>query len=301
MNDLPTTSQYRKKYSLGESDKLNPQANKQPGTNFGKDKMKSNEITSESTIPGPSLSQLFHRYFQIIPADSPALREEVYRIRYEVYCREFKYEQAADFPDGLEYDNFDAQRSHHCLLLHRETGLLAGCVRLVTNDPANLNAPLPFEQGCNISNLKNANIAPMIKQRSQIGEISRLAVPATFRRRRNDPGSPIGELSIPNFSRNERRCFPHIPMGLYLAAAAIGLQMNLDGVFAMMELRLARHLRRFGIIFEQAGDIIDYHGQRAVFYISRDGLFKHLQPEIRALLDTILADLEAGLKTGTHR
>jgi hypothetical protein len=67
----------------------------------------------------------------------------------------------------------------------------------------------------------------------------------------------------------------------------------------VMELRLARHLRRFGIVFEQAGDVIDYHGQRAVFYIDRDGLFKHLQPEIKDLLDTILGDLETGLKTGT--
>jgi N-acyl amino acid synthase of PEP-CTERM/exosortase system len=262
--------------------------------------MNRNMTATEETLPGPSLSQLFHRYFQVIPADSATLRKEVYRIRYEVYCREFKYERATDFPDGLEHDSFDVQRSHHCLLLHRETGLLAGCVRLVTNDPADLNAPLPFEQGGNVS-LKNPDIAAMIEQRSQIGEISRLAVPATFRRRKSDPGSPIGELSIPDFSRNERRCFPHIPMGLYLAAAAIGLKMNLDGVFAMMELRLVRHLRRFGIVFEQAGDIIDYHGQRAVFYINRDGLFKHLQPEIRALLDTILADLETSQKTGTHR
>ena len=255
--------------------------------------------TAES-ISGPSLSELFHKYFQVIPANSPALRKEVYRIRYEVYCSEFKYERAADFPDGLEHDTYDAQRSYHCVLLHRETGLFAGCVTLVTNDPVDLNAPLPFEQGGNVS-LNNPDIAPMIERRSQIGEISRLAVPATFRRRKGDPDSSIGELSIPDFSRNERRCFPHIPMGLYLAAAATGLKMNLDGVFAMMELRLVRHLRRFGIVFEQAGDIIDYHGQRAVFYISRDGLFKHLEPEIKALLDTILADLEASQKTGTNR
>lgn len=262
--------------------------------------MNRNVTASEKTLLEPSLSQLFHKYFQVILADSPALREEVYRIRYEVYCREFKFERAADFPDGLEHDSFDVRRSHHCILLHRETGLLAGCVRLVTNDPADLQAPLPFEQGGNIG-LKNPEIAPMIEQRSKIGEISRLAVPATFRRRKGDPGSPIGELSVPDFSRNERRCFPHIPMGLYLAAAAIGLKMNLEGVFAMMELRLVRHLRRFGIVFEQAGDIIDYHGQRAAFYISRDGLYKYLQPEIKTLLDTILADLESGQKTGTHR
>jgi len=261
--------------------------------------MKHNKTNSIQTMPTPSISQLFHRYFQVVLADSQTLREEVYRIRYEVYCQEFKYERAADFSDGLERDAFDAQRSHHCLLLHRESGLFAGCVRLVVNDPANLDELLPFEEGCNGS-LNNPDITPMLAMRSRIGEISRLAVPSTFRRRRSDIGtSPLGDLAIPDFSHNERRCFPHIPMGLYLAAAAIGLKKNLGGVFAVMEPRLARHLRRFGIVFQQAGEIIDYHGERAVFYIDRDGLFKHLQPEIRGLLDTILGDLETSLKTGT--
>lgn len=260
--------------------------------------MKYDKKATITQMPNPSLSQLFHRYFQVILADSPALREEVYRIRYEVYCKEFKFERAEDFTDELEHDEFDAQRSHHCLLLHRESGLFAGCVRLVVNNPANLDDLLPFEEGCKTS-LNNPDITPILAHRSKIGEISRLAVPATFRRRRGDPGSPIGELAPPNFSQNERRCFPHIPMGLYLAAAAIGLKKNLDGVFAVMELRLVRHLRRFGIVFEQAGDVIDYHGERAVFYIDRAGLFKHLQPEIKDLLDTILGDLETCLKTGT--
>jgi N-acyl amino acid synthase of PEP-CTERM/exosortase system len=260
--------------------------------------MKHNKTATITSMPNPSLSQLFHRYFQVVLADSPDLREEVYRIRYEVYCQEFKYERAADFSDGLERDEFDVKRSHHCLLLHRESGLFAGCVRLVVNAPADLDELLPFEEGCNTS-LSNPDITPMLAHRSKIGEISRLAVPSTFRRRSGDPGSPIGELAIPDFSQNERRCFPHIPMGLYLAAAAIGLKKNLDGVFAVMEPRLVRHLRRFGIVFQQAGDVIEYHGERAVFYIDRDGLFKHLQPEIKDLLDTILGDLETCLKTGT--
>lgn len=260
--------------------------------------MKHYKTASIQTMPSPSISQLFHKYFQVVLADSQALREEVYRIRYEVYCQEFKFERASDFSDRLERDEFDAQRSHHCLLLHRESGLFAGCVRLVINDPANLDELLPFEEGCYTS-LNNPAIVPMLAQRSKIGEISRLAVPSTFRRRHSDPGSIVGDLAIPDFSQNERRCFPHIPMGLYLAAAAIGLQKNLDGVFAVMEPRLARHLRRFGIVFQQAGDVIDYHGQRAVFYIDRDGLFKHLQPAIKDLLDTILSDLETGLMTGT--
>ena len=74
---------------------------------------------------------------------------------------------------------------------------------------------------------------------------------------------------------------------------------GLDGVFAMMEPRLARHLRRFGIIFQQMGDVVDYHGPRAAFYISRKTLLTYLEPEVKKLLDTYIAECNIDLKTGT--
>ena len=74
---------------------------------------------------------------------------------------------------------------------------------------------------------------------------------------------------------------------------------GLDGVFAMMELRLARHLRRFGIIFQQASDVVDHHGQRAAFYISRHTLMNHLEPEIKKLMYELLEETPMALGTGT--
>ena len=67
----------------------------------------------------------------------------------------------------------------------------------------------------------------------------------------------------------------------------------------MMEPRLARHLKRFGMIYEQVGDVVDHRGQRAPYYCNRRLLFKYLHPEIRKMLNELLSELPAGLMTGT--
>ena len=73
---------------------------------------------------------LFHRYFNAVAASSDELRREVYRIRYDVYCDELRFEDPARFPDKQEIDPYD-RLSLHCLLLHRTSNTFAGCVRFV--------------------------------------------------------------------------------------------------------------------------------------------------------------------------
>lgn len=221
----------------------------------------------------------------------------VYRIRYEVYCDELGFENADEFPDGLEKDAFD-DRSHHCLLQHRRTGAYAGCVRLVMPRQNHPQSPLPFERPC-AGSLHRELVSPLLNRRHSIGELSRLAVPETFRRRADDARSPLGNFATPDFEPDLQRQYPFIPLGLYLACSAIGVMAGLDGVFAMMEPRLARHLRRFGIIFQQMGGVVDYHGPRAAFYISRETLLTYLEPEVKKLLDTYITECNINLKTGT--
>lgn len=245
-----------------------------------------------------NLTDSFQKYFKVILADTGELRDEVYRIRYDVYCRELQYECPENFPSGLEKDVYDS-RSYHCLLMHRPSRKFAGCVRLVYNDTADLQSRLPFEKKCTDTLFQDYRDS-VLPDRHAFGEISRLAIPENFRRRKSDAGSPIGDTGVMPVALQGQRRFPYIPLGLYLAAAAAGLELGLNGVFAMMEPRLARHLRRFGIVFQQAGDIIDHRGERAAFYLDREGLYENLQQPVRALLDSILADISTALKTGTY-
>lgn len=245
----------------------------------------------------PSTISAFQKYFQVVIADTPELKAAVYRIRYEVYCEELGFERAEDFPDRLEQDCFD-DHSHHCLLRHRSTGAYAGCVRLVIPSPTDPQVQLPFEAPC-AGSLHQELVSPIFNQRSLIGELSRLAIPEIFRRRSGENRTSLGNLETLELEPGLQRHFPFIPLGLYLACSAIGVMAGLNGVFAMMEPRLARHLRRFGIVFQQMGDVVDYHGPRAAYYISRETLLNHLEPEVKKLLHSYIAECNMDLRTGT--
>jgi N-acyl amino acid synthase of PEP-CTERM/exosortase system len=233
----------------------------------------------------------YRNYFRMIRADTAELKEEVYRIRYDVYCKELGWEDAFAFPDGKEFDDYD-KNSRHCLLQYRKDDSYIGCVRLVLADPNPDSPPVPLVGHCSgILDEEKLDIGSL--DRSSYGEISRLAIIKEFRRRPGEADTPSGfsHGSIEKTSE-DRRTFPHIALGLYLGAASIGIGEGLSGVFAMMEPRLARVLRILGIHFQQVGGTVEHRGTRAPFYITREGLDKHLRPELQALLEAIEDDLE---------
>ncbi len=232
----------------------------------------------------------YRRFFETQEATSPGLRDEAHRIRFEVYCREFAFENAAEHADGLEKDEYDAH-SRHCLLLHKPSRIYAGCVRVILADPNTPTSSFPFEKCCAQAFWRDkVDIAKL--PRDVFGEISRLAIRRPFRRRRGELPHPDGFSNLVNpVAAVDRRHMPKMVLGLYLAAAAVGLSNGLESVFAMMEPRLARHLAVAGIKFEQVSDMVDHHGPRAAFQITRTGLFGCIRPELRELLELISADL----------
>ncbi len=248
-------------------------------------------------MTAPDLVASFSKYFRVVVADSPALRDEVYKIRYQVYCKEMRTEREEQFPNGLESDIFD-KFSAHCLMQHRISGMYAGCVRLVYSDPAN-SPSLPFEIFCRDS-LYPAVVENVLSHRGSFGEISRLAVPAEFRRRKGEQGTPIPMQLDEQQTQNEaerRHQTSYITMGLFLSAAAMGIIRGMSGVFAMMEPRLVRYLLQVGLEFTQAGEEIEYHGKRAAYYITKEGL--KLNGDMAALLDFITGELKAQLSSKT--
>ena len=236
-----------------------------------------------------AIGRVFHRYFRIVPADTRALREEVFRIRYDVYCEELKFEDSSAFPDRMERDAYDEQ-SLHLLLHHKPSGVYAGCVRLVRANPAAPDTLLPFERLC-ADRLFKEVLDTSTLPRLRIAEISRLAVRARFRRRPGEQSVAEGVVPERGESSGKRKA-PPIALGLYLAAAATGLMTKMDGVFALMEPRLARRLSTYGIAFLQVGEAVEHRGMRAPFYITGNALYAHISPMVRGLLDVILGDLE---------
>lgn len=235
----------------------------------------------------------YREYFQILYADTEALRNRAYALRYQVYCQELGWESPDGFPDGHEKDRFD-DASLHCILVHRPSGLDAGTVRLVYTLADSPEPCLPLTAHYD-SRLYNSEFSPLNVPKGTYGEISRLALIERFRRRPGEHNTPDGGPENFQWTPTDRRRFPHIALGLYLAAATVGLSQGLNAVYAMMEPRLARHLHFGGIFFEQVGEAVEFRGQRAPFYLSRSMLFDHLETPLRALLDAIAEDLGAAI------
>lgn len=232
-----------------------------------------------------SMAENFQRYFTVKYAATPELKQEVFRTRFSVYCREFGYEPLDSFPDEMEHDDFD-DVSLHCLIQHNETGMPAGCVRLVPASFNSKSADMPFERYC-MESLDHAFIESLNLQRDHECEISRLAVDGAFRRRQSESLDRYGNANGLKFGEEEQRVFPLIAVSAFLAATSLTLQTNRPNAFAMMEPFLPRLLARSGLLFERAGQDIDYHGIRAPYFITAQSALQNMRPELKELFDAI--------------
>jgi len=250
-------------------------------------------ISHLASSDASTISKHFSQYLRPQIAYSEELKQEVYRLRHQVYCAELKFENENE--EQIEKDSFDSH-SVHCFVRHLATDRMAGTVRLITSSCA--EELLPIEKFCSHA-IQDTEFAPHLFPRQDICEISRLAVLADFRRRQIDNfnGAATGAINIDEYSTRELRCFPYIAICLYLAAASTAFRTNKKHAFVMMEPRLARSMTFVGICFKQLGEPVEYHGQRAAFYINKEMLFDNLSPGYKKLLKSIEKDLASSDKT----
>lgn len=230
-----------------------------------------------------TITQHFSEFLNPVIAARQDLKNEVFKIRHHVYCDELRFEDTR--VNGLENDEFDSY-SIHCLIQHIRTGDYAGTVRVVR--PREIHQKIPIEKYC-VNSIDKGKINPADFAREDICEISRLAVPAQFRRRKADQfkGAETGVINQQVYSEKELRCFPFIAIGLYLSAASVVINNGIKHTFVMMEPRLARSMKFVGIEFEQIGRPIEYHGLRAPYYINPELLVKNLTPGFLLMLNNI--------------
>lgn len=236
-----------------------------------------------------NLGESFSQYFELVPALDEATRQEVYRVRHEVYCRDLGWEPVRD--DGMEQDAFDAH-SVHCLLRRKGGGESVGCTRLILATPDTIASLLPFEESC-AAVIDRSMLDPTMLPREQIAEVSRLAVMRNFRQRKGESEAPVVVSSEDFQPRGPQSRFPFIPVGLYLGAAAIAEKLGRDYLFVLTEPRLATHFSRIGFDIQTIGGTIDHRGLRAPSVLHcRRGL-DSLRPILRPLYQVIEAGVSA--------
>jgi len=240
-----------------------------------------------------NLGKGFNQYFEIVPAYSDALKEEVYRIRHQVYCEELKWEAAR--PDRREHDEYDPY-SLHVLIRSVTLGEFMGCTRLVMTRPQDRNHPLSFEKAC-AATLDRSVVDPAKLPRDVIGEFGRLAVLRKFRNRKGEENSATG--LIQSFNTMLRPRFPYILAGLYLGTIEIARLNGIDTLFILTEPRLVRHLCRLGVEIQTIGGPIEHRGQRIPSMLSVSKIIDNLGFIVRPLYRTVAAEIARGQPEST--
>lgn len=248
-----------------------------------------------SLLDSFNLGRGFKGYFRIDAALTEPLLDEVLRIRHEVYCEDLGFEPVR--PDRRESDEYD-QQSIHCLL--RTSGSPfhpVGCVRLVQPHPTDLAAPLPFERAC-AEALDRSIIDPAKLPRDRIGEVSRLAVRRTYRRRKGEEHSTINNIDDRDFGTKDQPRFPYIPVSLYMGAIAIAARHGVDTLFVLTEPRLASHFAKLGVKITRIGGPIEHRGTRIPSMIDVREVIDNMRLLMRPLWREVAAEINKSYDDG---
>jgi len=236
-----------------------------------------------------NLGKGFKRYFEVAPALTDELKDEVYGIRHRVYCEELGFEPVR--PDRREKDEYDAHSIHLLIRSVAEDGYV-GCARLVLARPGDPYYPLPFERTCGA--MLDRNVADPTKMpRSAVAEVSRLAIVSAYRRRKGE-GTTADAVAQMNFGSKDRPRFPYIQVGLYLGIVALARRLGVDTLFVLTEPRLATHFGRLGVKVRPVGAPVEHRGTRVPAMMSVDEIEHGLRFFVRPLYSVILDEIAAG-------
>ena len=228
------------------------------------------------------------RFGQVIDYD---LLKDTFRMRYEVYVDEFGFEDEADHPDGLETDEYEKESIHFACL--NETDSVVGTIRLV----------LHSDKGFPIEHATKLNFTGEKPEPDKTGEISRLTVSKGLRRRKEDGmygvesylkkkegGVLPDDGTIPKKMAGRKN--PIIVLGLYQVMLQESLRQELTHWYMITEKKIFYALKKYGFLFHQIGDPVQYHGERIPYFADIYELLVNLKQTDAGMYDFLLAGLE---------
>ena len=181
--------------------------------------------------------------------ESPARREAIYRLRYDVWVTELSHAQPLHFPKGMITDELDAVSLHAAALRGPDP---VAAIRLIP----------PTGKGLPIHRVINVRFSG---RPEPTGEISHLVISKIYRRRKEDgPYGAEPELrqseggSLPDqgpLAMTLRgRKGPRLILGLFRLIYQASKQQGLTRWFCLADVKLFTLLTRYGMPFRQMAD-----------------------------------------------
>jgi N-acyl amino acid synthase of PEP-CTERM/exosortase system len=236
----------------------------------------------------------FNEYFEMVPAVSPQLKHEVYKLRYQVYCIETGFEKPENHPNFMESDEYD-DNSVHYLIRHRKSEIYAATTRLILPDATNREKLFPIEKYTQIDKKELLENIPLNK----LAEASRFCVSKEFKRRKNEAGTltGIGSAWEADFTEDERRVFPHLSIALFACLIKMSDDFGIHYWYAVMEPALIRFFTTLGIYFIGIGPLTEYHGMRQPCMIKVSDLLDGVVKKNHNLWEMMTNKGQIGLNT----
>ncbi len=219
------------------------------------------------------------------------VKKDTFRLRYEVYAEEFGFEKKEDHPGRLETDEYEDESIHFACL--NDSDSVVGTIRLVFDS----------EKGFPIEHAVKTSFVGEKPDRSKIGEISRLTVSKDLRRRKED-----GMYGVESYLTNKEggilpddgtipeemqgRKNPIIVLGLYQVMYQESRRRGITHWYMITETKLFFALKKYGFLFHQIGEPVQYHGERIPYLGIIEEIEKDLIKNNPDMLKIMLSGLE---------
>jgi N-acyl amino acid synthase of PEP-CTERM/exosortase system len=179
--------------------------------------------------------------------------QDIYRLRYKVYCEEEGFLDPRDYPSGEESDEFDPAAIH--VAVYGDDVEPMGYARVVTDPPA---GEFPFQKfGAETFG------GYTYPERDKMAEVSRLIIADRYRHpARNEPDMFTSPGLMPS-RRPPRRPGGNSALALlklFRSSYQVADEQGIEWLFAAVESRCARLLNRNYLPFRQVGPNADYYG-----------------------------------------
>lgn len=188
-------------------------------------------------------------HYEVILADSAEARRIHYRLRYQVYCLEQRWEPVDCFPNGEEKDEFD-ERAVHFLVRNRFSDRWVAALRVVLPG----DEPLPIES---LNVLKDSVRESVVPGRT--AEISRVCRPKCTLERELAAESSAHADQLGGASE--------VLLRMLFAAGQYCQELGIDHMYMLCRPAMARMMNRLDIPMKRAGIPSEHRGVRVPYLV----------------------------------